>query len=126
MPRAAWEAARAAYLGRVRPWAEDRSRRMSRGQKHPVHDFLFEYYSFRPAHLMRWTPGMNVVLEGAAVEDIGWADFKPCDVGLVLRWPIFNGPTMARKMMPLSPRSTRLISGEYEPSTVGYLPCIAR
>ena len=27
-------------------------------------DFLFEYYAFRPAHLLRWTPGLGVVLAG--------------------------------------------------------------
>ena len=85
MPRAAWEAARSAYRDRVRPWAEDRSRRMSRGQKHPVHDFLFEYYSFRPAQLLRWTPGVNVVLEGAKIEDVGWSDFESYEGGIVLR-----------------------------------------
>jgi hypothetical protein len=57
---------------------------MSRGEKHPVHDFLFEYYSFRPAHLLRWSPGPNVVLEYATPADVGWADFVPCDGGSVL------------------------------------------
>src|SRR5438045_1263330 len=51
IPREIWQPARAADLARVRPWADDRLRRMSRQEKHPVHDFLFEYYSFRPAHL---------------------------------------------------------------------------
>ncbi|MDB5306003.1 MAG: hypothetical protein JWO38_205 [Gemmataceae bacterium] len=87
--RAAWEPQREAYLGRVRPWAEDRLRRMSRGEKHPVHDFLFEYYSFRPAHLLRWTPGPNVVLEGATPTDLGWADFVSRGGGLVLLPPAF-------------------------------------
>ncbi len=35
-----------------------------RGQKQPVLDFLFEYYSFRPAKLRRWTPGASVRIEG--------------------------------------------------------------
>ena len=89
MPQAEWEAARAAYLSRVRPCAEDRARRMSRGQKHPVRDFLFEYYSFRPAHLLRWSPGANVVLERATVEDVGWSDFEECEAGLVLSPTVF-------------------------------------
>ena len=50
-----------------------------------VRDFLFEYYSFRPAHLLRWSPGANVVLEGATVEDMGWSDFEACEKGVVLR-----------------------------------------
>lgn len=31
--------------------------------KHPVHDFLFTYYSQRPAQLRRWHPGFGVALE---------------------------------------------------------------
>jgi hypothetical protein len=57
---------------------------MSRGEKHPVYDFLFEYYSFRPAHLLRWSPGFGVVLESATREDVPWAEFEPCGGGLVL------------------------------------------
>lgn len=79
-----WRAARAAYLARVAPWADDRTARMSRGQKHPVYDFLFEYYSFRPAHLLRWTPGFGVPLNGATREDVAWAEFVEHDNGLSL------------------------------------------
>jgi hypothetical protein len=32
------------------------------GVKHPVHDFLFTYYSQRPAALRRWHPGWGVAL----------------------------------------------------------------
>ena len=84
VPRAAWERARTAYLRRVAPWAEDRLRRMSRGNKHPVRDFLFEYYSFRPSHLLRWSPGFGVVLEGAMREEVLWSEFDNCDTGLSL------------------------------------------
>jgi len=38
--------------------------RASRGVAHPVIDFLFQYYPFAPAHLMRWTPGCGVLLTG--------------------------------------------------------------
>lgn len=34
--------------------------------KHPVFDFLFEYYPVRPAHLKAWHPGIGVHLAGAA------------------------------------------------------------
>ncbi|QEG30898.1 hypothetical protein GobsT_57160 [Gemmata obscuriglobus] len=79
-----WRAARTAYLARVAPWAEDRTARMSRGQKHPVYDFLFEYYSFRPAHLLRWTPGFGAFLEGATRGDVAWDEFVERDGGLLL------------------------------------------
>ena len=43
------------------------------GQKaHPVHDFLFTYYSLTPGQLERWHPGAGVVLLGQeAVEQRG-------------------------------------------------------
>ncbi|AMV27874.1 hypothetical protein VT84_25955 [Gemmata sp. SH-PL17] len=79
-----WPADRVAYLARVTPWAEERTARMARGQKHPIYDFLFEYYSFRPAHLLRWTPGFGVVLEGATRADVPWSEFTLTDTGLLL------------------------------------------
>lgn len=61
--------------------AEGRTRdhlaRRRRHQKHPVYDFLFEYYPVRPAHLKRWHPGAGVRLhdpEGAA-EHNQWRDY---------------------------------------------------
>ena len=41
------------------PYLEARSRQ----EKNPVLDFLFEYYNFRPARLMRWSPGFGVALQ---------------------------------------------------------------
>jgi hypothetical protein len=47
--------------------------RAARGEKHPVEDFLFTYYSLRPAQLRRWHPGAGVVLLGAQQgERGGW------------------------------------------------------
>jgi hypothetical protein len=37
--------------------------------KHPVHDFLFTYYSQRPAQLRRWHPGYGVALAEAPEYD---------------------------------------------------------
>ena len=84
IPRSSWQSDRAAYFDRVGPWVHDRLERMSRQQKHPVHDFLFEYYSFRPAHLLRWTPGFGVLLEDATRDDVAWTEFRPSDRGLSL------------------------------------------
>jgi hypothetical protein len=77
------------YLARVRPWVEERTRRMARHEKHPVYDFLFEYYSFRPAHLLRWTPGFGVLLEDATRSDTAWAEFTEHDGGIVLPAEVF-------------------------------------
>ncbi len=78
-----WRARRAAHRARVGPLAADRVARA--GRKHPVYDFLFEYYSFRAAHLLRWSPGVGVVLEGATLADTDWPHlFRACAGGIVL------------------------------------------
>ncbi len=82
--RGSWREEMSVYRARVRPWAEDRLRRAARREKHPVYDFLFEYYSFRPAHLLRWTPGFGVALPGATRDDIVWSEFVECDGGRIL------------------------------------------
>ncbi|MCW4457284.1 3-methyladenine DNA glycosylase [Microbacterium sp. MPKO10] len=42
-----------------------RARKIS-GAKHPIDDFLFTYYSYKPSILRRWHPGAGVELQGAA------------------------------------------------------------
>ncbi|HPZ48230.1 MAG TPA: 3-methyladenine DNA glycosylase [Propionibacteriaceae bacterium] len=50
------------------------SRRVA-GQKHPVEDFLFDYYAFRPGHLLRWHPGPGVGLRDAS-EHASWPSYR--------------------------------------------------
>jgi len=92
LTKSAWQEEQKAYRDRVRPWVEKHLERRSRGEKHPVYDFLFEYYSFRPAHLLRWSPGVHVALEGATAEDIGWSEFEAVgsETSLVLRADRFS------------------------------------
>lgn len=45
--------------------------RAVRGEKHPVWDFLFTYYGYKPALLRRWHPGAGVILEEAP-ERLEW------------------------------------------------------
>lgn len=66
---AEWQARQLAHEARVRPWVDPRLERMSRQERHPVEDFLFEYYSLRPGQLMRWHPGVGVVLTGEGSRD---------------------------------------------------------
>ncbi len=53
-----------AHQRRVDGWLAGHLRRRRTGEKHPVEDFLFSYYSFRPAALRRWHPGAGTVLLG--------------------------------------------------------------
>jgi hypothetical protein len=60
-----WRARAAAHEARVDALVGEHLERRQNGVKHPVHDFLFTYYSFRPAQLRRWSPGYGVALAGA-------------------------------------------------------------
>jgi hypothetical protein len=86
---AAWKASAATHREKVRPWIDERVSRS--GATHPVYGFLFEYYFYRPTLLRRWSPGFDVVLEGAEPEDVGWNAFERVDGGLVLRRESFPG-----------------------------------
>lgn len=79
-----WRARRDAHRARLAPYAQDRTARSARGEKHPVRDFLFEYYSYRPAHLLRWSPGFDVVLVEADPADVEWPAFERVADGTVL------------------------------------------
>ncbi|MCX2733127.1 3-methyladenine DNA glycosylase [Saccharopolyspora sp. NFXS83] len=59
-----WRARRAAHQERVELWTGPHRRRQRAGQKHPVMDFLFTYYSHKPSLLERWQPGLGVALAG--------------------------------------------------------------
>ncbi|MBI2813524.1 MAG: 3-methyladenine DNA glycosylase [Opitutae bacterium] len=85
LPEADWHARRRAHEERVTAWTAPHQARAARGEKHPVHDFLFEYYRFRPAWLRRWHPGPDVVLLGAtAREFLRWPEYHEADGGVAL------------------------------------------
>lgn len=50
--------------------------RSARSEKHPVWDFLFTYYSYKPAQLRRWHPGAGVELQDAS-ERLSWRWYAP-------------------------------------------------
>jgi hypothetical protein len=52
-------------------WLAPHQERRRRGEKHPVLDFLFTYYSEMPGRLRRWHPGPAVALDGPAPH-AGW------------------------------------------------------
>lgn len=60
-----WRARQAAHEARVDALVGPHLSRRRAGVAHPVHDFLFTYYSFKPAQLRRWHPGAGVVLGGS-------------------------------------------------------------
>ncbi len=61
-----WRPLAEAHAARVDAFVAPHLARRAEQVKHPVHDFLFTYYSQRPAQLRRWHPGFGVGLEDAA------------------------------------------------------------
>lgn len=59
-----WTALASVHAARVDEFVEPHLARRESLVKHPVHDFLFTYYSQRPAQLRRWHPGFGVTLRG--------------------------------------------------------------
>ncbi|MFC7449957.1 3-methyladenine DNA glycosylase [Rhodococcus daqingensis] len=74
-----WTARRDAHQARVDELIGPHLTRQTRGEKHPVIDFLFTYYSLRPAQLRRWHPGLGVRLSGpAAGEYWDYSGYRRC------------------------------------------------
>ncbi|MGH8021925.1 MAG: 3-methyladenine DNA glycosylase, partial [Opitutaceae bacterium] len=74
-----WTRRQQSHLARARQWTGPHRERASHGEKHPVLDFLFNYYSRRASALERWHPGIDVALAGDAVAADGWLG-SPCYV----------------------------------------------
>lgn len=72
LPEQVWRERAAAHAAAVEQLSADRLARRVEGRTHPVDDFLWEYYAFRPAQLARWHPGAGVGLEGATERE-GWS-----------------------------------------------------
>lgn len=65
LDRVSWTRRRDAHAARVDQLVDGHLERRRRGEAHPVADFLFTYYAYRPAQLRRWHPGAGVLLAGA-------------------------------------------------------------
>nr|WP_239075378.1 3-methyladenine DNA glycosylase [Planosporangium flavigriseum] len=74
LPADVWRRRRTAYEQRIDEWITPHLTRRRARLKHPVEDFLFTYYSYRPAQLRRWHPGAGVLLEGAGDLGPGYRD----------------------------------------------------
>jgi hypothetical protein len=78
-----WRARRDAHRARVDRWLAEHLERRRHGRKHPVEDFLFTYYSYRPGQLRRWHPGAGVLLVDADPAEFG-RDYRAVDGGAML------------------------------------------
>lgn len=60
-----WRAAAEHHAHRVGEELAEVIHRRDRGLRHPVDDFLFQYYNLRPSQLQQWHPGASVGLRSA-------------------------------------------------------------
>lgn len=65
LSRAEWSERADAHRARARRHTVPHVERRVAGRKHPVEDFLFEYYNLSPGALERWHPGLGVGLADA-------------------------------------------------------------
>jgi hypothetical protein len=80
-----WHERRAKHETRVRRWIQPRLERAARHERDPVDDFLFEYYPYRPAKLLRWHPGMGVELQGDTTREyLSCKDYRETERGVVV------------------------------------------
>src|SRR6185503_15007555 len=82
---AEWQERRRAHQARVSTWTAPHKARARRGEKHPVYDFLFSYYTYRPGWLLRWHPGYRVRLTGEGSEEFAaWRGYHAAQQGVGL------------------------------------------
>lgn len=78
-----WAARVARHEARIDAYLAPHLARRKARVKHPVHDFLFTYYSQRPAALRRWHPGAGVLLEGAE-DRASWKGYTSVEGGVMV------------------------------------------
>lgn len=104
LPEAVWHARRHAHETRVRGWTDPHQARAARGEKHPVYDFLFAYYAFRPSWLRRWHPGPDIVLAGVtAREFLRWPEYRELA-------PDDSAPCVALDLSALAPHRREFVA----------------
>ena len=76
MPQDEWRAREAEHRHRADELASAHLERRFRHEKHPVEDFLWTYYSVKPAELKRWHPGAGAVLAEGAADRADWKQYR--------------------------------------------------
>lgn len=71
-----WAASARAHAERADALTAGRRARAAVGETHPVDDFLFTYYSYKPALLRRWHPGPDVLLQDAGEARGTWRWYR--------------------------------------------------
>jgi hypothetical protein len=84
LERSEWTERMRSHAARADTLTAARRHRAARGQTHPVDDFLYTYYSYKPSLLRRWHPGREVVLRDATdAPHRGWRWYRVEDDAVV-------------------------------------------
>ncbi|KAA9135791.1 3-methyladenine DNA glycosylase [Microbacterium caowuchunii] len=84
LPRDVWSARESAHAARADALTAGRRERAATGRTHPVDDFLFTYYSYKPGLLRRWHPGAGTALADAATTPrAGWRWYTDAGAGAI-------------------------------------------
>ena len=65
LERSSWQELAQGHAARVAPIAANVRKRHRDSTRHPVDDFMWDYYTLRPSRLERWHPGFGVWLSDA-------------------------------------------------------------
>ncbi|MGO4202262.1 3-methyladenine DNA glycosylase [Rhodococcus sp. TAF43] len=85
LPEEVWTARRDRHRETVADLVGPHLQRRAAGVSHPVHDFLFTYYSVRPNQLRRWHPGFGAALAGDAAADyLKYAGYTATERGVTV------------------------------------------
>ena len=86
LPPQRWHELAAAHAERADTLTEAHRSRRAAGERHAIEDFLYTYYSTRPAILRRWHPGADLGLEpgpGGPAPQTAWRWYATDSDGLV-------------------------------------------
>ncbi|TQK72118.1 3-methyladenine DNA glycosylase [Nocardioides sp. SLBN-35] len=91
-----WRRRAADHAARIDRYVAPHLARRGAAVKHPVFDFLFTYYSYRPAQLRRWHPGFGVVAPpGSGLEGLKGYDAVAGGVSVASSYVIAQRPLVA-------------------------------
>ncbi|MFD1813590.1 3-methyladenine DNA glycosylase [Rhodococcus gannanensis] len=115
LPESEWTTRRDAYRHRVDELIGAHVDRQSHGVTHPVVDFLFTYYSLRPAQLRRWHPGFGIVLGGDAARRYAeYSGYREVDGGVTA------DPALVQRRRTMLEFTERLLAGtQSRPAQLG-------
>lgn len=109
LSRAEWQEREDAHHARADELTAGRRERAARGKTHPVDDFLYTYYSYKPALLRRWHPGVGVDLADAAVTPrAAWRWYAPGSAPASLRVDAAGLEAAKPQLLDLCERMLRL------------------